>query len=156
MFASNLWLEKIRQVSSSVKLKRQIFFQSMRLYGLPWTLPPRLGIEDSYFLVHFLSHPVSTYHGLLNSQLSTVLDAVIGKLWFLSPGQGRGSCSSGPSCCLESLLPPPRICLLSFKASLNCRSSGPLKTLFLAITRVQTPRHQRRKLKLREVGTGAG
>ena len=57
----------------------------MRLYGLPWTLPPRLGIEDSYFLVHFLSHPVSTYHGLLNSQLSTVLDAVIGKLWFLSP-----------------------------------------------------------------------
>ena len=46
---------------------------------------PRLGIEDSYFLVHFLSHPVSTYHGLLNSQLSTVLDAVIGKLWFLSP-----------------------------------------------------------------------
>lgn len=85
MFASNLWLEKIRQVSSSVKLKRHIFFQSMRLYGLPWTLPPRLGIEDSYFLVHFLSHPVSTYHGLLNSQLSTVLDAVIGKLWFLSP-----------------------------------------------------------------------
>ena len=57
----------------------------MRLYGLPWTLPPRLGIEDSYFLVHFLSHSMSTYHGLLNSQLSTVLDAVIGKLWFLSP-----------------------------------------------------------------------
>lgn len=28
---------------------------------------------------------MSTYHGLLNSQLSTVLDAVIGKLWFLSP-----------------------------------------------------------------------
>ena len=85
MFASNLWLEKIREVSSSVKLKRQIFFQSMRLYGLPWTLPPRLGIVDSYFLVHFLSHSVSTYLGLLNSQLSTVLDAVIGKLWFLSP-----------------------------------------------------------------------
>ena len=85
MFASNLWLEKIRQVSSSVKLKRQIFFQSIRLYGLPWTLPPRLGIVDSYFLVHFLSHSVSTYLGLLNSQLSTVLDAVIGKLWFLSP-----------------------------------------------------------------------
>ena len=57
----------------------------MRLYGLPWTLPPRLGIVDSYFLVHFLSHSVSTYLGLLNSQLSTVLDAVIGKLWFLSP-----------------------------------------------------------------------
>ena len=53
MFASNLWLEKIRQVSSSVKLKRQIFFQSMRLYGLPWTLPPRLGIVDSYFFSSF-------------------------------------------------------------------------------------------------------
>lgn len=86
MFASNIRLEtqKIRQ-APSVKLEGQVFFQSMRLYGLPWTLPPRLGIEDSYFLVHFLSHSMSAYHGLLNSQLSTVLDAVIGKLWFLSP-----------------------------------------------------------------------
>ena len=25
----------------------------MRLYGLPWTLPPRLGIEDSYFFSSF-------------------------------------------------------------------------------------------------------